>query len=176
MLKVKRNDHATADAPLILDAEDLVLNKLTVDGSELSARSFGFSPRVSCFATCAAQACLCLQHPLLLGARGRARAQGPAAERVHSLRRRHCQARGVRTLLHCRCHCRRFSSWLCLRVLPRKPQQFPHHPDYHAKYNQKYFDVQDRALLSYFFTPFYPLDKVGIGSLQREKRALCSAL
>ena len=46
MLKVKRNDHATADAPLILDAEDLVLNKLTVDGSDLSARSFGFSPRL----------------------------------------------------------------------------------------------------------------------------------
>ena len=26
-------------------------------------------------------------------------------------------------------------------ILPWKPKQFPHHPDFYAKYNQKYFDV-----------------------------------
>ena len=41
-LQVKRRADALASSPLILDAEDLVLNKLSVDGLELSARSVLF--------------------------------------------------------------------------------------------------------------------------------------
>ena len=62
LLHIKRNDHATTEAPLVLDAEDLVLNKLCINGNELSAKSAN-SIRISCalssaFLADATQPCL----------------------------------------------------------------------------------------------------------------------
>ena len=38
LLKVRRRAEAKADSSLILDAEDLTLNKLSIDGNELTTR------------------------------------------------------------------------------------------------------------------------------------------